>query len=495
MTMALETIDVLLTTEGTYPVEHGGVSTWCDLLIRHMPGVRYDLLTVMANPYLPLRYNLPLNVRHWLKVPLWGTEDPAESLDLETPALLERRERTTRAVVESKFLPLFTTLVEQCWAPETAPPPDLGPVMVDLHKLFQTYDYQALFKDPAVWAWYSDTAVKQLAPRRGLNPSLNDVVESLGWLYRFLTVLQAPVPRAHVTHASAASFCAIPGVVAKRLHGTPLLITEHGVYLREQYNNVGRSPFSPFLKYALLGLVEAVCSTVYAAADAVAPVAAFNTRWERELGVPDERIRVIHNGVDPAAYQARARTGSAAPMVAAIARVDPAKDLATLLRAAALVVKELPEARFTVHGAISVPAYHKQLLALRAELQLEDRFQFAGHCDDVPGAYAACDVVALSSVTEGFPYSVIEAMMCARPVVATDVGGVAEALADTGLLVPPGAPEAMAAAILRLLRDKELAGNLAAEAKRRAERLFTVERFVAEYERLYRELVPTSREG
>jgi glycosyltransferase involved in cell wall biosynthesis len=165
------------------------------------------------------------------------------------------------------------------------------------------------------------------------------------------------------------------------------------------------------------------------------------------------------------------------------------------MRAAALVVKELPGARFVVYGDNSVPAYHEQLLALKAELSLGDRFQFAGHCEYVPDCYAGSDVVALSSVTEGFPYSVIEAMMCARPVVATDVGGVAEALADTGLLVPPGAPEAMAAAILRLLRDKVLAGNLAAEAKRRAERLFTVERFVAEYERLYRELVPTSREG
>lgn len=82
--------------------------------------------------------------------------------------------------------------------------------------------------------------------------------------------------------------------------------------------------------------------------------------------------------------------------------------------------------------------------------------------------------------------------MCARPVVATDIGGVGEALGDAGLLVPPRAPEAMAAAILKLLREPELAGSLGTAARRRAEQLFTVDRFVDEYARLYRELTATS---
>jgi glycosyltransferase involved in cell wall biosynthesis len=201
---------------------------------------------------------------------------------------------------------------------------------------------------------------------------------------------------------------------------------------------------------------------------------------------------VIHNGVDAAAYKPQPRPEGADPTVIAMARIDPAKDLATFMRAAALVVKELPGARFVVYGDNSVPAYHEQLLALKAELSLGDRFQFAGHCEYVPDCYAGSDVVALSSVTEGFPYSVIEAMMCARPVVATDVGGVAEALGDTGLLVPPRAPEALAQAILILLRDGELREHLGAAARQRAEQLFTVDRFVAEYERLYRELAGTS---
>ena len=69
---------VLLTTEGTYPFSGGGVSTWCDTLIRNTPEVRYTLLPLMMNPHVELRYPPPPNVRRMLRVPLWGIEEPSE---------------------------------------------------------------------------------------------------------------------------------------------------------------------------------------------------------------------------------------------------------------------------------------------------------------------------------------------------------------------------------------------------------------------------------
>jgi glycosyltransferase involved in cell wall biosynthesis len=121
---------------------------------------------------------------------------------------------------------------------------------------------------------------------------------------------------------------------------------------------------------------------------------------------------------------------------------------------------------------------------------------FEGPTDDLPAAYGACQVIALSSVTEGFPYTVVEAMLAARPTVATDVGGVSEALggirlgdSGTGLLVEPGDPRALANALSDVLLAPEAERLNVGEALReRALERFGVIRFLAAYSEVYREL-------
>ena len=85
-------------------------------------------------------------------------------------------------------------------------------------------------------------------------------------------------------------------------------------------------------------------------------------------------------------------------------------------------------------------SYLERCKALAADLGIAEAATFEGHLDKVSDAYNAGSIVALSSVSEGFPYSLIEAMTCGRTCVATDVGGVTEAVGDTGLVVPPGSP-------------------------------------------------------
>ncbi|HEY3368967.1 MAG TPA: DUF3492 domain-containing protein [Symbiobacteriaceae bacterium] len=498
--MGQRNLDVLLTTEGTYPVEHGGVSTWCEQLLRRVSGVRFQVMTVMANPYLSPRRELPASVTDWIQVPLWGTLDPAENWRRGLAESARRIRLTTPAVVRDTFLPAFSRVVEACWSPEPVDGREFGARLLDLHRLFAAHDYQALMKNRAVWHWYREAVTERFGPRFGLEPNLDDVAQSLSWLYRFLVVVATPVPRTDITHASAAAFCAIPGVLARQMHGVPLLLTEHGVFLREQYAGIGRLALPPFQKRALLGLVQAVARAAYATADVVAPVAAFNTRWEREMGVDPARIRVIYNGIDPDEYRPRPRPQPASPhppspVVVSVARIDPAKDLSTLLQAAALVGRDRPDCRFVVYGSVSAPDHYEELLALRADLGLQERFVFAGHRDDAAAVYAEGDVVVLSSISEGFPYSVVEAMMCERPVVATDVGGVPEAVGSAGVLVRPRDPEAMAAAILRLIADPAGAQALGKQGRERAQSLFTAGKFAGQYEALYHELSVRTREG
>ena len=86
-------ISVLMTTEGTYPHSSGGVSTWCDSLIRNTPEVHYTLVPIMMNPHIELKYDPPPNARRVINVPLWGIEEPAEFLDIAFASLHLRKRR------------------------------------------------------------------------------------------------------------------------------------------------------------------------------------------------------------------------------------------------------------------------------------------------------------------------------------------------------------------------------------------------------------------
>jgi glycosyltransferase involved in cell wall biosynthesis len=206
-----------------------------------------------------------------------------------------------------------------------------------------------------------------------------------------------------------------------------------------------------------------------------------------ELGYPDGKIRIIHNGVDPAQFGigtdrgVRAEFGFAGddPVVGIVAMLRPEKDHVSFLRAARTVVDELPNARFLIIG--DGPT-RPQLEALCAELQITPNVHFAGSRHDVVRLLRAIDVFVLSSVTvECFPISLLEAMACARPAVCSAVGGIAEMINDgeTGYLVPPKDPPQLAARLVSLLRDPLTARRMGRAARARVETEFDLDRSIA----------------
>lgn len=201
--------------------------------------------------------------------------------------------------------------------------------------------------------------------------------------------------------------------------------------------------------------------------------------------VAREKIEVIPNGIDlgrlppftPERQLARAAAGFAPHrrLVAQIGRLSAQKDYPTFLRAAALVAAEVADVDFLVVGEGERRA---ELEALAARLGLGTRLRFAGLRHDVPRLLAAVDVLALTSTYEGFPNVIVEAMAMGAVSVATDVGGCRELIAaqETGILVPPRAPAAVAAAIVRVLRDPAFGRRLALAAHRRVEGELSVTR-------------------
>jgi glycosyltransferase involved in cell wall biosynthesis len=214
------------------------------------------------------------------------------------------------------------------------------------------------------------------------------------------------------------------------------------------------------------------------------------------------RLSVIPNGTDCERFRLRGN-GEAVrrewnippdvPVVGVLARLMRIKGQEVFLHAAALMASNNPDVRFMIVGDNSNDhGYKDELKRLAARLGLADRVLFTGFRVDVPDLLAALSVVVSPSLgLEGMSNSVLESMAAGVPVVATQVGGTPEIVEDgvTGLLVPPGDSEELAAAISRLLADNTLAKRLVESARRRVFSRYSLERAVESTERLYHELL------
>ena len=215
---------------------------------------------------------------------------------------------------------------------------------------------------------------------------------------------------------------------------------------------------------------------------------------------PGCRIVAIPQGVDTRVHrpapvnwdthqQLRDR---ASHVVLMTGHLSDTKGYPTFLRAAARIAAQLPECVFLALGG---EATERGLIArymrLAADLGIGDRVRFLGFRSDVADVMRAADLVVRPSLDERLPVAVLEAMACAKPVVATPVGGVPEAVVDdvTGLLVPPNEPERLASAILRVLNNRQLALRMGNAGRARVQEQFSVTSFIAATEALYEEVL------
>jgi glycosyltransferase involved in cell wall biosynthesis len=212
-------------------------------------------------------------------------------------------------------------------------------------------------------------------------------------------------------------------------------------------------------------------------------------------GFSAQRVNVIHNGIRigtvpgaQARLEARRRLGVASHdfVIGSIGRLDPVKDLVTLLSAFQQVRRSVARARLVIVGD------GPEMVTLSAECrrtQLGESVILTGYRSDVASLLPAFDIYANSSIFEGVSLTILEAMAAAVPIVATKVGGTPEVVIDgeTGRLVPARNAPAMADALLHLATEPEEANRFAANGRRRVEQHFSIEAMVVNYAAVYRE--------
>lgn len=275
--------------------------------------------------------------------------------------------------------------------------------------------------------------------------------------------------RPDVIHAHSSKAGAVARIARAAAPRTPLIYTPHGYAFAGYFERESeRRAYRQFERVLARLATRTLC------------VCEAEGRLAASIG-PARRVRVVHNGIEapptgaaPAALAELRREG---PVIGALALLRPGKGLETLIDAMSEVVERHPAASLVVAGE---GAGRQELERRVRERGLEERVRLIGQTPGPGPLLRGCDVYCSPSWAESFPYSLIEAMWLDLPIVSTDVGGCPEAITDgeTGLLVPARDPGALAAALLRLLDDPELARGLGTMAGQTARERFTADRMV-----------------
>jgi glycosyltransferase involved in cell wall biosynthesis len=281
-------------------------------------------------------------------------------------------------------------------------------------------------------------------------------------------------------------FGAAFGVAAGRLAGVPVVVSTG--YSPAYWQSLVRYP----LGQLVLGSLDALIT------DASATIEDYD-RWRVSRRA---RLVLIPNGILPAVAtrpreEMRELLGlpPTGRVVGQVARMIPRKGYDVLIRSARLVVDREPDTVFLLCGFAEDPEYRRSLQALAASLALEDNVRITSHQGPIGDVLGAIDVFAHLSTFDSSPIAVHEAMSAGLPAVVSGVGGTPELVdhGSTGLLVPPGDPQAAAAGLLRLLHDQDLARRLGRGALERYQRRHRPETMALAHEGLYRELLQARR--
>lgn len=495
-----------LLTEGGYPYVSGDARFWCDRLVRGLGQHEFDLYALSRSErqedegWLPL----PPQVSRVRTAPLWTARDDGVGYG--------RRARRRFAECYGELAAVICGYGASTETPT---------VEADRFRN-ALYGLAELARDEGrlVGALRSEGAVRALeracrapgALRTAREARVPDLLTVATHLERALRPLSLDwyeddgLGAVDLCHATSGGPAALPALLARHFSGVPLLLTEYGVRLRTHYLAATDAP--PAVRSLLAAFHGRLATEIYDRAAVVTPGNAHARRWQERCGADRAKIRTVYPGMDasPFAEVGESTEGADPNTLVWVGRVEPTKDLVSLLHAFAEIRKDESKARLRIVGIPAGPegeAYLGHCRALAAQLFPDEAegphsvgdnpvsFEEIGgpELPTVADAYAAGAVTLLSSVVEGFPVGLVEAMFCGRATVSTDVGAVVEIIGGTGLVVPPRNPRAFAEACVALLRDPERRARLGAAARARALELFTVEQNVTAFHGIYLEIV------
>jgi len=482
--------NVCMILEGTYPYITGGVSSWVHDLISNLPDITFDIVAILPSKnYLKeYKYKIPSNVKSIKNIFLneFSNEAGFNIGYFHRKEFFNILESAVTDIKNNKFDALKTVM--------------------DLFGKFRP-DSGDLIKSAEGWEF-----LNKLYER--FNPEFSYL--DFFWTMRFIMIplinlMKAEPPECDCIHTISTGYAGILASLFKIRTNKKMMLTEHGIYTNERVLEIVNASWiyerhsdtvdimkeiSP-LKKLWINLFMYIGKITYYYSDKIITLYNDNMHLQISLGADPEKCEVIPNGIDVARFKNKRTALPLAPKykIGYVGRIVQIKDIKTLIYAARFVADKYPEAEFLLKGPTDEEKdYYAECRTLTSILGLEKNVMFLGP-SDVSDFYKDLDLLALSSISEAQPLALLEANLCAVPVVATDVGAVSElifgadsddrALGASGAVVAVKSPEALGGEIIRLLRDRELNVKMGANGVKRVLKYYKKEELISKYHELY----------
>lgn len=495
--------DLTLILEGTYPYVPGGVSAWVDTIIRGLPEIRFAVIFLGSRrqDYGNRAYALHDNVKHYEEHFLFE-DPPPPPQSVRVPA--EARER---------FRELHTQL-ERDWQERRCP---FATTLTDLLSRATLFNEIAFFFSQASWDF-----IVESYHRRSTDPSFIDYFWTVRSLHRpiwRLLDIARRLPPTPAYHSVSTGYAGFLGTLLQRGDRLPFVLMEHGIYTKERRIDLlaadwihdNANPFqrnpgtASHLREIWVRFFEILGYQTYASADPIISLYRGARQRQIEDGAPLERTHIVPNGVAVEKFRPlrTQRSDPPPPVLCFLGRVVPIKDVKTFIRAARVVINQMPEAQAWIVGPTDEdPAYFEECRRLVTTLALKDQVRFLGYRRPQE-IFPQVGLLVLSSISEGLPLVVLEGFASGLPCVATDVGACRELiegrdaedrrLGQAGRIVGIANPQALAQAALELLGDRECWQRASRVAIRRVESYYTESQMLDRFRRIYQGAIENGR--
>lgn len=495
--------DVCFILEGTYPFVRGGVSSWTHQLVEAMPDLKFSLLTLSPTVDKPkeYRYPLPDNVTTLIECFLYN-------VNLTTKECSNQKDKAL-------FWEVFTDFLEAKDGQYRPHFEKMLPLLIDAKK-------RAVNGHDIIYSVESHTLTERLYDSRRANCPFFDFF----WTWRsmlvvFLQTIDMEIPPAKVYHAACTGYAGLVGVVAKMKYNRPLILTEHGIYTKERKIEINQADWIAKMDRSRIyidasqgGIKDLwidnfirLGQLTYEFADIILTLYSGNKDLEIEFGAEASKISIIPNGVDiekfaPQRAIVHQRLANINPtkdirVVGLVGRVVPIKDIKMFIKVCKIVHTSMPNVLFQVIGPTDEDEeYLQECLELIDLLGVKEHCELTGPQNLIQEqTYTKLDIMALTSISEGQPLTILEALCVGVPCISTDVGSCSElifggtvedrALGSCGYVVPIGNAEEFALACLNILQNLARQKTMVEVGYQRIDGYYRQEDIVNQYKDLY----------
>jgi len=463
---------ICMIAEGSYPYVVGGVSSWIQQLIKGHPEKDFIILSILPSKSdeFKIKYEIPKNL-----------------IEIKTIYLSDVYSHKIDKKVFMKYTPqeieLISNFIDMILSEDTA---EALKILSDIEKS-SVFDFTT---SKFFWEKICNKYNKNYK-----DEEFNNFYWSYKSVFMFLmNVLQNEIPKADLYHAVSTGYAGVLGALAKLKHNKPYYLTEHGIYAREREEDILKSDWvkSEFKKI-WIDYFYFLSKISYQYADKIISLFRYNNELQISLGAKSDRTMVISNGIDVDLLSNIEKEETKDFILGSVLRIVPIKDIKMMIKAFKVAKNEIPNLKLYLIGPYEEDLdYYEECVELVKDLKLSEEIIFTGRVD-IRDYLGKIDIFLLSSISEGQPLSILEAMSAKIPIITTDVGDCRDILTlykefgDAGIVVPPTSYSKMAIAIISLYNNPERLKLLGERAYEIVNKYYRKEDFLRSYTKLYEE--------